>query len=243
MFLLLRIPKGGSRDVSASATTTALSQHFLRCDRGSRLALQSGMRSRAQLLTTVVAVIAAMAPAFSANTSAAGARQAIDVQRSTITIHVFKTGLFRAFADNHLIQAPVAEGSIDESAVPHVDLVIEAQRLQVLDPKLSPKDRKQVQERMLGAEVLDTARFPQIRFHSTAVEQLASEHWLVRGALELHGQTRSVSVKVTRENGRYTGLTTLRQTDFGITPVSVAGGTVKVKDEISIEFDIVPTNP
>jgi hypothetical protein len=44
---------------------------------------------------------------------------------------------------------------------------------------------------------------------------------------------------VARENGRYTGRATLRQTDFAIAPISIAGGTVKVKNEISIEFDIV----
>jgi hypothetical protein len=31
----------------------------------------------------------------------------------------------------------------------------------------------------------------------------------------------------------------LRQSDFGILPISIAGGTVKVKDEVTIEFDIV----
>jgi hypothetical protein len=30
----------------------------------------------------------------------------------------------------------------------------------------------------------------------------------------------------------------LKQTDFGIQPVSVAGGTIKVKDELEIEFTI-----
>ena len=202
-----------------------------------------GVRARLQLVTRIAAVFGAVGLAGSGNTFAAAGQHTIDGPRSTITIHVFKSGLFRAFADNHLIQAPVAEGSIDESAVPHVDLVIEAQRLHVLDPSLSPKDREQVQARMLGAEVLDAARFPQIRFHSTAVEQLESNHWLVHGTLNLHGQTRPVTVKVTRENGRYVGWTTLRQTDFAITPVSVAGGTVKVKDDISIEFDIVATEP
>jgi hypothetical protein len=201
------------------------------------------VRRRPQLVARVIAVVGAISLACSRDTFAAAEGHAIDVERSTITIHVFKSGLFRAFADNHLIQAPVAKGSIDESAVPHVDLVIEAQRLHVLDPGLSPKDREQVQGRMLGAEVLDATRFPQIRFHSTAVEPLERDHWLVHGALDLHGQTRLVTVKVTRENGRYIGWTTLRQTDFAITPVSVAGGTVKVKDEISIEFDIVATDP
>jgi polyisoprenoid-binding protein YceI len=187
----------------------------------------------------VTAVIGAIGSAFSLATPAAAQRHGIDVQRSTITIHVFESGLFRALADNHLIQATVAGGSIDESAVPHVDLVIEAQRLHVLDPGLSPKDRGQVQARMLGVEVLDATRFSQIRFHSTAVQRLEADRWLVRGDLQLHGQTHDVAVHVTRENGRYIGRTMVRETDFAITPISVAGGTVKVKNEISVEFDIV----
>jgi hypothetical protein len=33
----------------------------------------------------------------------------------------------------------------------------------------------------------------------------------------------------------------LKQTDFGITPISIGGGTVKVKNELRIDFDIVTT--
>ena len=65
------------------------------------------------------------------------------------------------------------------------------------------------------------------------------DRWLVHGDLELHGQIRSIAVSVARENGRYTGSTTLRQSDFAITPISIAGGAVKVKDEIAVEFAIV----
>jgi hypothetical protein len=31
----------------------------------------------------------------------------------------------------------------------------------------------------------------------------------------------------------------VRQSDFGMTPIRIAGGTVKVKDDVTIEFDIV----
>jgi hypothetical protein len=31
----------------------------------------------------------------------------------------------------------------------------------------------------------------------------------------------------------------LRQSEFGITPVTVAGGTIKVKDEVRVEFEVV----
>ena len=31
----------------------------------------------------------------------------------------------------------------------------------------------------------------------------------------------------------------IRQRDFGVRPISIAGGTVKVKDEVQIDVDIV----
>jgi len=61
------------------------------------------------------------------------------------------------------------------------------------------------------------------------------------GRLSLHGVTRQIAVDVRSENGRFLGTCTLKQRDFGITPITVAGGTVKVKDELEIEFDILPS--
>src|ERR1700726_1179107 len=80
--------------------------------------------------------------------------RAIDPKRSTVTVRVFKSGLFRAFADDHVIEAPVADGSLDDSATPNVRIAIDARDMRVLDPGLSPKDRRDVQTRMLGPEVL-----------------------------------------------------------------------------------------
>ena len=92
---------------------------------------------------------------------------------------------------------------------------------------------------MLGPEVLDVTQFPAIRFESTTVEGTQLDGWTVRGQLTLHGQTQPVTVKVVFDHGHYRGSASLKQTDFGIIPISIAGGTVKVKDEVSIEFDIV----
>ena len=166
-------------------------------------------------------------------------RRTVDTQRSTMTVRVFKSGLFRAFADNHVIQAPLLEGSVDDAPTAHVELVVDAHRMRVLDPGVSAKDREDVQARMFSPDVLDVQRFGQIRFHSTAVQRLEGDRWLVHGDLALHGQIRSIAVSVARENGRYTGSTALRQSDFAITPISIAGGAVKVKDEIAVEFAIV----
>jgi polyisoprenoid-binding protein YceI len=57
--------------------------------------------------------------------------------------------------------------------------------------------------------------------------------------LTLHGQTRSITLHVSSTGTHYHGTTTLKQTDFGITPISIAGGTMKVKDELAIDFDVV----
>jgi hypothetical protein len=163
--------------------------------------------------------------------------QPIDVEHSVITVHVFKSGLFSAFADNHEIRAPIFSGFLDETGR-RVELVIDSRKLVVLDPGLAPEKRHEVQQRMLGPEILDSDRFREIRFEESKVEQTSQDHFLVSGSLSLHGRTRPISLHILRSNGRYHGDTVLKQRDFGITPVSVAGGTVKVKDELKIEFDI-----
>ncbi len=110
--------------------------------------------------------------------------------------------------------------------------------MKVLDPKLSLDKREQVQERMTGPDVLDVSRFPQIKFESTSIEQGSPGHLLVHGQLSLHGVTRPLIVNVQAGGGHYVGQVAFKQREFGITPVSVAGGTVKVKDELQVEFDI-----
>src|SRR5206468_47326 len=92
---------------------------------------------------------------------------------------------------------------------------------------------------MLGPEVLDSERYSEILFRSTSVEPAGADRWKVRGDLTLHGQTHPVAVDVTRKDGHYLGYAVLKQTAFGIKPVSIAGGTIRVKDDVKVEFDIV----
>jgi hypothetical protein len=44
---------------------------------------------------------------------------------------------------------------------------------------------------------------------------------------------------VRAQNGHYQGTAELKQKDFGIEPIVVGGGAVKVKNELRVEFDIV----
>ena len=192
-------------------------------------------------------VLSALLPVWAAD---AGSQKAIDTERSVLTVRVYKTGLFSAFAHDHEIHAPISKGKLDEAAG-SIEFEIETAKMQVLDPKMDPAKRAQVQEKMLGPDVLDSAHYPLIQFTSTAVKAGKTGHWSVAGNLKLHGALRPVTLEVSEPadevsaaGGRpkirhYQGTTTLKQSLFGIKPVSVAGGTVKVKDELKIDFDIV----
>lgn len=182
----------------------------------------------------IAAVLGALA--LSALTVDAGP---IDVQQSKLTVFVYKSGMFSAFADNHVINAPITSGTITTSSSPAIELLVNAGDLVPLDPDLEQSKRAEVRTRMLGADVLDTVKFPTIRFVSTAIEPTGGDRWNVSGTLTIHGVTRAITFPVARTNGHYRGETKLRQTDFGIKPIRIAGGTVSVKDELKIEFDIV----
>ena len=162
----------------------------------------------------------------------------IDTEKSVMTVRVFKAGLFSGFAHDHQISAPIQEGSFDQ-ANPSVQLKVDARKLRVVDKDVSDKDRAEIQQTMLGPKVLDSERFPEIGFRSTRIEHISDRKWLVHGELNVHGQTRPVSVDVTEQNGHYRGTAELKQKDFGITPISLGGGTVKAKNELRVEFDIV----
>lgn len=183
------------------------------------------------VLCIAVAFIIGTVPALSAQA------QSIDTTNSKLLVYAFKSGLFSGFADNHEVAAPIKDGTIDEAAQ-RVTFRVEVQRMKVLDPHLPSDKREQVQQRMLGAEVLDSTHFPLIKFESMNVRHGEGGDVVVTGRLTLHGTTQPISVSVRSENGRYRGTCTLKQRDFGITPISIAGGTVKVKDELKIEFDI-----
>jgi polyisoprenoid-binding protein YceI len=161
----------------------------------------------------------------------------IDTQRSTLTIKVFKSGVFSFAGDDHEVRAPITSGSVNEQEQ-IVALTVDAGKMEVLDPKLRPEKRAEVQKKMLSGDVLDSEHFPQIEFHSTKVEKKGDDELVVKGELTLHGTTRPVVVKVTGKAPNYKGSSTFKQTEFGMKPVSVGGGTVKVKDEVTIEFEI-----
>src|SRR5215472_3781565 len=172
------------------------------------------------------------------STPASPAGRRVDVNRSSIHVHVYKSGAFSTFGHNHDVEAPIDSGEVTEAGSSIVELHLNARKLRVLDPEASAHTRDEIQKTMEGPQVLDAERYPEIHFRSLKIQSAGTDHWLVTGNLDLHGQTRPITVDVTLKDGLYRGSAILQQTAFGITPVKVAGGTVKVKDDLKIEFQI-----
>ena len=160
----------------------------------------------------------------------------IDTQKSTLTIHVGKTGVFSGLGHEHEVRAPIQSGMADTGSHAAVEIHIDARALRVIDKDASENERTEVQKTMLGPEVLDSEHYQEIVFKSATAEAAGQGRWTLRGTLTLRGQTRPATVHVTLKNGEYTGETTVKQTDFGITPPGKAG--IRAKDEVRIEFDV-----
>jgi polyisoprenoid-binding protein YceI len=86
--------------------------------------------------------------------------------------------------------------------------------------------------------VLESDKYPEISFRSSSVEKTVADSWIVTGVLILYGHSNRVSSTVRRVQGGYVGRCRIKQTDFGIEPVRVGGGLVKVKNELDVEFAI-----
>jgi len=195
--------------------------------------VEVGLKRSNTTFVVLTLLLSSATPAF------AGAEaRLIDRVHSTITVYVYKTGLLSGLAHNHEIEAPIAGGEVKDSEIPSVELSVDSTKLRVLDPEASDRTRATIQATMLGPEVLNVSHFPEIHFRSTGVEPNGADHWIVRGNFDLHGQTHPISFEVALKDGLYQGAAALKQTGFGITPVKVAGGTVKVKDEVKIAFSI-----
>jgi polyisoprenoid-binding protein YceI len=185
-----------------------------------------------------------------ASAQAKATRYVLDPKASRLVIHVGKAGLFGFAGHEHEILAGGFEGTVladtEQIAGSSLEVTFAAPELRVTGNGEPSKDVPKVQETMVGPQCLDVGRHPAIRFVSRTVagtRASPSRYDLeIRGDLTLHGVTRALSipVRVDFDGDRMTasGRTVLRQTDFGIKPITVAG-VVKVKDELALEWTLV----
>lgn len=175
----------------------------------------------------------------------------IVANESSFWVFVGKAGALSFVAHDHNIGVKSFSGrvTIPDAGVNSgsLELDIEAKSLTVLDKKVSDKDRAEI-TRSMHDSVLESGKHPKITFRGASVSDLRqkdaeSYSLTLTGDLTLHGVTKRISVPVTatissqqlKASGKYT----LRQTDFEIKPYSAAGGTIKVKNDVVVNFSIV----
>jgi polyisoprenoid-binding protein YceI len=174
----------------------------------------------------------------------------IDPIASSMTVQAFAEGLFSVFGHDPVLE--VKELSGEAQFVPgtfehgSVKLSIGAGSLKVVND-VKEKDRLEI-ERMTRDEVLQVSRFPEIVFTSDNVSLSRFKEGRYRariiGSLTLHGVTQnnlwiSGEMLVTPEGLRAKGEVPIKQSDYQIKLVSVAGGTLKIKNEVKCSFDLL----
>jgi polyisoprenoid-binding protein YceI len=176
---------------------------------------------------------------------------AVDGANSQVVITVGKTGVFGFAGHAHEVVAPTVRGRVTVDLADwqraSVSLEFDASALRVTGKGEAPADVPVVQQVMLSEQVLDVTRFPTIAFQSRRVSVTArtatTADVMIEGDTTLHGVTRPMTIRagVTLDAGSHftaRGTFSLKQTDFGMVPVSAAAGTIRVKDELSIQFVI-----
>lgn len=172
----------------------------------------------------------------------------IESARSKIEVLVVRGGLFGFLGRDHEILSWKLAGTVrynPAAATPlDVDASLPADSLTVVDPEAPMTERNEVQANLRGERVLDVTRYPEIRFTSTgAVPARTPSQLLLTGDLALHGTVKRISfpVRITPSAGALlaVGMAKVRQTDFGITPIRFAGGTVTLRDQVEIHFTVL----
>ncbi len=178
-------------------------------------------------------------------------RYRIDAGQSQFNVHVVADGLLSMFGHNPAIAICGFGGDVRFNAgtfgAASLLMLVQAASLVVRD-KVSDKDRREI-ERMMRDDVLETTRYPEVMYASANVSARATSEALydlgINADLTLHGVTRrcpvNAQVSLNGETLRARGEFSLRQSDYNIKPISIAGGTLKVRDELKFSFDIVAT--
>jgi hypothetical protein len=189
----------------------------------------------------------------------AGTSLSYDIDRhdSVLRIFVYRTGLLKAFGHDHLISTTLINGGLiyttPLSPAAAFKLSVPVDALAVDDPEqrkaaggrfsapVPDKDRSGTRRNMLSDKVLDAAHHPDI---------IISGHWLsgaparatVAVTMGLRDKLAKYSVPVAiRQQGDrllVTGTLHMKQTELGITPFSILGGTLQVADGIDVSFSL-----
>jgi polyisoprenoid-binding protein YceI len=182
-------------------------------------------------------------------TSSGSIRYVVDTRASQFTVQAFASGLIASIAHSPKIAIRDWTGVVQMASIAlegaSLKVRVKPASLEVLD-ELPDADRREL-HRVMNREVLETAEFPEIVYDSSevAAEKLREDLYRlnVRGKLTLHGVSNDedfvAQASLGVDSARAYGSFTLLQSDYHIRIASIAGGTLKLQDELKFSFYVV----
>lgn len=167
----------------------------------------------------------------------------VDIKRSTVTVYVSTSNAPHETPTGHVLKAPLAEGSLEDTDEPHLALVINVSELRIVDPQGTKEEHRKARLQMLGPNGLDADQFSRITYHSLTINRSETNAWAVQGELGMHGRFLPLNVTATRQGDRFTGTASVLPTDFGIPPLVFAEDPTPVDNHVRVDFDIVLEAP
>jgi polyisoprenoid-binding protein YceI len=175
------------------------------------------------------------------------ARYSMDASQSQFTVHAFASGLAAVVAHNPKFairdfsgEAQFAPDTLRDASI---QVRIKAASLELMD-EVSEYDRGEI-DRVMFNEVLEVSRFPEIVYSSTQISAARLSENLyattIAGKLVLDGVTRELdfSAQVGEDALRGYGSFSVKQSQYDVAIASIAGGTLKIRDELKIAFFII----
>lgn len=179
----------------------------------------------------------------------------VNLELSRVYIYVDKTGL----GHQHAIAGMLKSGRIQLAAEQHAGEIVFDMAGFVADPDYArkyiglegssdPTTRQKVTDNMLGADVLNVAKYPLASCTIAAARATGKQSqrqlpiYEFSGQFTLHGTTRPIRILADVEQregwARLQGSFTMLQSDYGITPFSKAFGAIGVADQLTVYGDI-----
>jgi polyisoprenoid-binding protein YceI len=188
---------------------------------------------------------------------AAGAvHYTVDAAHSDVRFLVYKSGPLAAFGHDHVVQARDFKGDVylaSDLDASSFELVLPVKSFVVDVPAAraeegadfakqpSPEAVQGTTVNMLGPQVLDAEKYPEVRIQSVKLSGSAGKTE-VTVRITLHGTARDLTLPVAIEQSAdgvtASGSFELSQTEFGMRPLSAAGGGLQVADVLRVKFHI-----
>lgn len=173
----------------------------------------------------------------------------IDARSSQFRVHAFASGLISAVA--HSPKFEIREWVGETVATPKnlrsgsLRVTVNPAGLELVD-EVRESERREIY-RVMHNEVLEIGRFPEVVFDGrwAVSDNPGKDVYTVKvdGSLRLHGMTGShafdARVTLGPDNFRAHGEFMVFQGDYGINIASIAGSTLKLRDELKFSFFVV----